>query len=242
MAGTTVADDDSVMDAFAAAIASRNLTVVGVQLGDGLRPGHHGPVQDRGVPAYLRGRGGRAGGQRRIRGDLRDAVAAGELSPSPARSSCSPPAGRPGSRSACRPASRRSPGTRSWTRSAGRAGGPVPVPADAGRGRPWPDMPLTALLRLGGDSVAYLAVVGDTPSDVEFGPAGRRGPGRRRAVGRLGPRRPRGRPRGDRPARRPADPGLGRRPAPAPQLRAGRPKGRPLGQQARPGRRPSAGS
>ncbi len=71
-------------------------------------------------------------------------------------------------------------------------------PADAGRGRPWPDMPLTALLRLGGDSVASLAVVGDTPADVESRPARRRGPGRRRAVGRLGPRRPRGRPRGDR--------------------------------------------
>ena len=42
-------------------------------------------------------------------------------------------------------------------------------PADAGRGRPWPDMPLTALLRLGGDSVASLAVVGDTPADVECG-------------------------------------------------------------------------
>jgi phosphoglycolate phosphatase len=42
-------------------------------------------------------------------------------------------------------------------------------PADAGRGRPWPDMPLTALLRLGGDSVASLAFVGDTPSDVESG-------------------------------------------------------------------------
>jgi phosphonatase-like hydrolase len=42
-------------------------------------------------------------------------------------------------------------------------------PADAGRGRPWPDMPLTAVLRLGGDSVTSLAVVGDTPSDVESG-------------------------------------------------------------------------
>jgi phosphoglycolate phosphatase-like HAD superfamily hydrolase len=30
-------------------------------------------------------------------------------------------------------------------------------------------MPLTALLRLGGDSVASLAVVGDTPADVECG-------------------------------------------------------------------------
>jgi phosphoglycolate phosphatase len=42
-------------------------------------------------------------------------------------------------------------------------------PADAGRGRPWPDMPLAALLRLGGGSVHELAVVGDTPSDVEAG-------------------------------------------------------------------------
>ncbi len=42
-------------------------------------------------------------------------------------------------------------------------------PADAGRGRPWPDLPLTALLRLGGAAVTELAVVGDTPSDIESG-------------------------------------------------------------------------
>ena len=42
-------------------------------------------------------------------------------------------------------------------------------PADAGRGRPFPDLPLTALLRLGGGAVNELAVVGDTPSDVESG-------------------------------------------------------------------------
>ncbi len=42
-------------------------------------------------------------------------------------------------------------------------------PADAGRGRPWPDLPLTALLRLGGGSVAELAVAGDTASDIESG-------------------------------------------------------------------------
>jgi phosphoglycolate phosphatase len=38
-----------------------------------------------------------------------------------------------------------------------------------GRGRPFPDLPLTALLRLRGDSVGSLAVVGDTPSDIESG-------------------------------------------------------------------------
>ena len=42
-------------------------------------------------------------------------------------------------------------------------------PADAGRGRPWPDLPLTALLPLGGGAVSELAVIGDTPSDVESG-------------------------------------------------------------------------
>jgi phosphoglycolate phosphatase len=45
-------------------------------------------------------------------------------------------------------------------------------PADAGywgRGRPWPDLPLTALLRLRGGAVSELAVAGDTGSDVESG-------------------------------------------------------------------------
>jgi phosphonatase-like hydrolase len=42
-------------------------------------------------------------------------------------------------------------------------------PADAGRGRPWPDLPLTALLRLGGGAVSELVVAGDTASDVESG-------------------------------------------------------------------------
>jgi phosphoglycolate phosphatase len=42
-------------------------------------------------------------------------------------------------------------------------------PADAGRGRPWPDMLLTALLRLGGDGVDDLIVVGDTPADIVSG-------------------------------------------------------------------------
>jgi phosphoglycolate phosphatase len=42
-------------------------------------------------------------------------------------------------------------------------------PADAGRGRPWPDLPLTALLRLHGGAVSELAVAGDTAADVESG-------------------------------------------------------------------------
>lgn len=42
------------------------------------------------------------------------------------------------------------------------------VPADAGRGRPWPDLNLTALIRLG-DSIRNLVSVGDTPSDMLSG-------------------------------------------------------------------------
>jgi phosphonatase-like hydrolase len=42
-------------------------------------------------------------------------------------------------------------------------------PADAGRGRPYPDLPLTALLRTGATSVESMVVVGDTASDIQSG-------------------------------------------------------------------------
>jgi phosphoglycolate phosphatase len=42
-------------------------------------------------------------------------------------------------------------------------------PADAGRGRPWPDMILAAVLQLRIDDVAEVAVVGDTSSDLLAG-------------------------------------------------------------------------
>ncbi|MCL2803638.1 MAG: HAD-IA family hydrolase [Micrococcales bacterium] len=42
-------------------------------------------------------------------------------------------------------------------------------PSDAGRGRPYPDMPLAALMRLGGSAVERLMVVGDTMADVASG-------------------------------------------------------------------------
>ena len=43
----------------------------------------------------------------------------------------------------------------------------VLAPSDVGRGRPYPDMNLTALMRLHGGSVKELLVVGDTPSDMQ---------------------------------------------------------------------------
>jgi len=42
-------------------------------------------------------------------------------------------------------------------------------PADAGRGRPYPDMILTALLRLGISAVGAVAVAGDTRADMAAG-------------------------------------------------------------------------
>ena len=42
-------------------------------------------------------------------------------------------------------------------------------PADAGRGRPYPDMVLAAVIRLGIDDVRRVAVVGDTASDLWSG-------------------------------------------------------------------------
>ncbi|MFI9404206.1 phosphonatase-like hydrolase [Nocardia sp. NPDC052316] len=45
------------------------------------------------------------------------------------------------------------------------------APSDAGRGRPYPDMVLTALLRLHADAVDRVAVLGDTSSDIATGHA-----------------------------------------------------------------------
>lgn len=170
MAGTTVHDDNTVMNAFTAAIASRNLPVAGF----------HSAMK------YARDTMGQSKIEvfRHILGDEDAAqaangvfestygasVAAGELTPIP---------GAEALFAACRAAGIKvclstgfSPVTRNAIVEALGWGSLVDLflsPADAGRGRPMPDMPLTALLRLGGGSVHELAVVGDTTSDVECG-------------------------------------------------------------------------
>jgi phosphonatase-like hydrolase len=45
----------------------------------------------------------------------------------------------------------------------------VLCPGEGVRGRPYPDMPLVALLRTGADSVQQMVVVGDTASDIRSG-------------------------------------------------------------------------
>lgn len=170
MAGTTVRDSGTVMSAFQAAIAERNLPV-----------GEYNAAMK-----YVRATMGQSKIEvfRHILGD--DAAAAAvnasfELHYGAAVRGGSI-AALPGAESlfaACRAAGIKvclstgfSPATRDAIITALGWGGLVDLvlsPADAGRGRPWPDMPLTALLRLGGGSVHELAVVGDTPSDIESG-------------------------------------------------------------------------
>jgi phosphoglycolate phosphatase len=170
MAGTTVRDEGTVMSAFTEAIAGFNL-----------------PVREfNAAMTYIRDTMGQSKIEvfRYILGSEDDAqlanttferhyataVSAGEVSPMP---------GAVELFAACRAAGIRvclstgfSPVTRDaiiaalgWADVADL----VLSPADAGRGRPWPDMPLAALLRLGGGSVHELAVAGDTPSDIESG-------------------------------------------------------------------------
>jgi phosphoglycolate phosphatase len=170
MAGTTVRDSGTVMAAFTAAITSQNLPVR--EFSEAMK--------------YVRATMGQSKIEvfRHIFGDeaaarevntsfethYAAAVSAGEIAPVPGAEEVF---------LACRDAGIRvclatgfSPATRDAIIDALGWGSLVDLvlsPADAGRGRPWPDLPLTALVRLGGGSVHELAVVGDTPSDVESG-------------------------------------------------------------------------
>jgi phosphoglycolate phosphatase len=170
MAGTTVADDDSVMSAFTAAIASRRLA--DAEFKAALEYARLTMGQSK-IEVFRHILGAEEAAQAAnavFEQTYGTSVAAGELSPIP---------GAVDLFAACRKAGIRvclstgfSPVTRDSIVAALGWGSLVDLylsPADAGRGRPWPDMPLTSLLRLGGGSVAELAVVGDTPSDVEAG-------------------------------------------------------------------------
>ncbi len=172
MAGTTVADDGAVEEAFQRALDAVDLTAGALR---------HDPAE------YIR----RTMGQSKISvftellgGDRHRAEAAnvafeaafdqavdrGEVSPMP---------GAEASLAKLRQAGMRlclttgfSPATRDriiaslgWESAVDLALSPV----DAGRGRPWPDMILTAVLRLRVDDVSEVAVVGDTASDLVAG-------------------------------------------------------------------------
>jgi phosphonatase-like hydrolase len=172
MAGTTVADDGSVMTAFGAAVAEA-----------GLIPG--APGYDQAI-AYVQETMGQSkievfravlGGEERAQransvfeSRYAEAVRAGDVSPLPGAVETIM-ALRAAGIKVCL-ATGFAPATRDALLD---ALGWRPIidlalsPADAGRGRPWPDLPLTALLRLGGGAVSELVVAGDTASDVQSG-------------------------------------------------------------------------
>ena len=170
MAGTTVADDGVVLEAFAAAIATQNLPVAA----------YHQAMAD------VRSSMGQSKIEvfRRILGDeamarkaneafedhYAAAVQAGQVSAMPGAEETFASLRRAGVRICL--ATGFSPATRDAIIGRLGWGGLIDLalsPADAGRGRPWPDLPLTALLRLRGGAVSELAVAGDTGSDIESG-------------------------------------------------------------------------
>ena len=170
MAGTTVRDDGTVMEAFSAAIAAQNLQVAAYN--QAMRDVRSSMGQSK-IEVFRRILGDEHAAQRAneaFEHHYEAAVRAGQVEAMPGASEVF---------EACRGAGIRvclttgfSPATRDavieelgWSELIDLA----LSPADAGRGRPWPDLPLTALLRLRGGRVSELAVVGDTASDVESG-------------------------------------------------------------------------
>ena len=170
MAGTTIRDGNAVMAAFGAAVASQNLPVAGFSSAMKYARDTMGQSKIEVFRHILGDEDAAQEANAAFEKHYAGAVAAGEISPMP---------GAVELFAACRAAGTRvclSTGFAPVTRDAiidALGWGPlvdlILSPADAGRGRPWPDMPLTALLRLGGDSVSSLVVAGDTPADVECG-------------------------------------------------------------------------
>jgi phosphoglycolate phosphatase len=170
MAGTTVRDQGTVMAAFTSAIAAFNLPVREFSAAMKYVKATMGQSKIEVFRHILGSVDAAREANAAFESRYAAAVDAGEVSPMP---------GAVELFAACRSAGIRvclstgfAPVTRDAIVAALGWGGLVDLllsPADAGRGRPWPDMPLTALLRLGGGSVQELAVVGDTPSDIESG-------------------------------------------------------------------------
>ena len=170
MAGTTVADDGVVLEAFAGAVAAQSLPVTA----------YHQAMTD------VRSSMGQSKIEvfRRILGDesaarkaneafedhYAAAIQAGQVSALPGAADTIARLRAAGVRVCL--ATGFSPATRDAIIGRLAWDGLIDLalsPADAGRGRPWPDLPLTALLRLRGGAVSELAVAGDTGSDVESG-------------------------------------------------------------------------
>jgi phosphoglycolate phosphatase len=170
MAGTTVRDDGTVMEAFSAAVAAQNLPAAAY---DRAMTDVRSSMGQSKIEVFRRILGGEQAAQlanEAFEHHYEAAVRAGQVAAMPGAADVF---------RACRDAGIRvclatgfSPSTRDAIISELAWGDLIDLalsPADAGRGRPWPDLPLTALMRLRGGAVEELAVVGDTASDVESG-------------------------------------------------------------------------
>ena len=170
MAGTTVRDDGAVLDAFASALATQNLPVAAYQRAITDVKSSMGQSK---IEVFRRILGSEQAAQQvneAFESDYAAAVRAGRVVAMPGATDVF---------KTCRDAGIRvclatgfSPTTRDAIISELGWGDLIDLalsPADAGRGRPWPDLPLTALLFLHGGAVSELAVAGDTASDVESG-------------------------------------------------------------------------
>jgi phosphoglycolate phosphatase len=170
MAGTTVADDGSVMAAFTAALDQFGPAPGSTAHGEAMRIVHDTMGQSK-IEVFREILGDEAAAQH-ANGVFEDTyaaeVAAGRVAPLPGAAEAITALSDAGIQVCLLTGF--SPATRDAIID--RLGWQPLIdlalsPADAGRGRPWPDLPLTALLRLGGGAVSELAVVGDTPSDIE---------------------------------------------------------------------------
>jgi phosphoglycolate phosphatase len=173
MAGTTVHDDGTVLEAFAAAIAAQNLPVGAFN--QAMTDVRSSMGQSK-IEVFRRILGDEAAAQKAneaFEDHYAAAVRAGAVAPMPGAAETITQLRETGIRVCL--ATGFSPATRDAIIDQLGWGGLVDLvlsPADAGywgRGRPWPDLPLTALLRLRGGAVSELAVAGDTASDVESG-------------------------------------------------------------------------
>jgi len=173
MAGTTVRDDGSVLEAFSAAIAAQNLPEAARN--QAMTDVRSSMGQSK-FEVFRRILGDEAAAQKAneaFEDHYAAAVRAGAVAAMPGAEQAITRLREAGIRVCL--ATGFSPATRDaiidqldW----GRVVDLVLSPSDAGfwgRGRPWPDLPLTALLRLRGGAVSELAVAGDTASDVESG-------------------------------------------------------------------------
>jgi phosphoglycolate phosphatase len=170
MAGTTVADDGTVMAAFTAAIAEQVLPVAAFHQAMTDVKSSMGQSKIEVFRRILRDEAAARKANEAFEEHYAAAVRAGKIAALPGAEDTIMRLRDAGVRVCL--ATGFSPVTRDAIIDKLAWGGLIDLalsPADAGRGRPWPDLPLTALLKLRGGAVSELAVAGDTSSDIESG-------------------------------------------------------------------------